>query len=190
MDHPDHVELIRDGIPAPGGTWADFGSGRGAFTLALADLLGPAARIHSVDRDARALRDQGAALRAQFPAASVQTHVGDFSQPLDLPPLDGALLANSLHFLDARQKDTALDLIRGYLRPGGRLIIVEYNTDRGNPWVPYPFSYPTWETLAARNGFVATRQIASRPSRFHGEIYAAASDWPGDSPAPPIIDRR
>ena len=185
MEHPDHVKLIRDGISSPGGIWADFGSGRGAFTLALADLLGPTAQIHSVDRDARALCDQQAALRAQFPAVPVQTHVGDFSHLLDLPPLDGALLANSLHFLDARHKDAALGLISSYLRPGGRLIIVEYNTDRGNPWVPYPFSYPVWETLARRNCFVATRQIASRPSRFHGEIYAALSRKPDDTAETP-----
>src|SRR3954465_6147904 len=107
MDHPDHIALIRDGIPTPGGTWADFGSGRGAFTLALADLLGPTARLWSVDRDARALRDQPAIFRDRFPDTPLQTIVGDFTRPLDLPPLDGALAANSLHFLRDPEKDTA-----------------------------------------------------------------------------------
>lgn len=41
MNHADHVKLLRDGIHAPGGIWAYFGSGHGAFTLALADLLTP-----------------------------------------------------------------------------------------------------------------------------------------------------
>ncbi|MGH2381516.1 MAG: methyltransferase domain-containing protein [Candidatus Limnocylindria bacterium] len=57
MDHADHVLLIRDGVGG-GTTWADLGSGTGAFTLALADLLGPGATIHSVDRDPRALEEQ------------------------------------------------------------------------------------------------------------------------------------
>jgi SAM-dependent methyltransferase len=179
MDHPDHLALIRNAIPAPGGTWADFGSGRGAFTLALADLLGPTAQLWSVDRDARALRDQQAILRARFPDVPVQTIVADFSRPLDLPPLDGALLANSLHFLRDAEKDTALRLIRSYLRPGGRLVIVEYNTDRGNLWVPHPFSYATWETLARRNGFTATRLLARRQSR-NSDMYAALSLRPAD----------
>jgi SAM-dependent methyltransferase len=174
VDHTDHVALIRDAIPTPGGTWADFGSGRGAFTLALADLLGPAGQIWSVDRDARALREQQATFRTRFPAVPLHTIVGDFARPLDLPPLDGALLANSLHFLRESEKDAALGLIRGYLRPGGRLIVVEYNTERGTPWVPYPFSFGTWEMLARRNGFVATRLLARRTSRS-SDIYAALS---------------
>jgi len=40
MKHTEHVNLLRRGIPAPGGVWADFGSGTGAFTLALAELTG------------------------------------------------------------------------------------------------------------------------------------------------------
>ena len=55
MDHADHVGLLRPAVE-PGGTWADIGAGEGAFTLALADLLGPGGRIVAVDRDAHALR--------------------------------------------------------------------------------------------------------------------------------------
>ena len=178
MDHAEHVALIRNGIPAPGGNWADLGSGRGAFTLALADLLGPTAQIWSVDRDARALREQQAILRARFPAVTLHAIGGDFGRPLELPPLDGALLANSLHFLRDAEKYVALGLLRGYLRPGGRLVIVEYDTDRGNPWVPHPFSYPTWEGLARRNGFTATRLLARRASRTFTGMYSALSFRP------------
>ena len=71
MNHQDHIYLLRKGIPNPGGTWADLGSGRGAFTLALADLIGPTGHIYSVDRDSSALRDQEKAMRAQFSATTV-----------------------------------------------------------------------------------------------------------------------
>jgi precorrin-6B methylase 2 len=40
-----------------GGTWADLGSGGGAFTLALADLIGPQGVIYSMDRDRYALQE-------------------------------------------------------------------------------------------------------------------------------------
>lgn len=171
MNHADHVRLIRDGI-APG-DWADLGSGGGAFTLALADLLGDGGTIHSVDRDARVLREQEAAMRRSFPAARVTYLATDFTRPLALPPLDGIIMANSLHFV--RDKAPVLRLVHGMLKPGGRLVLVEYNADNGNTWVPYPLAYPTWERLAGQSGFTATRQIATIPSRFLREIYTALS---------------
>ena len=130
-------------------------------------------QIHSIDRDAAALKQQRTAISARFPATHVTYHNADFTRPLDLPPLDGALMANSLHFVKA--KPSVLHLIHDYLKPGGRLIVVEYNTDRGNTWVPYPFSFGTWTKIAAANGFVETRQLFVRSSRFLGEIYSALS---------------
>lgn len=171
MEHDDHVDLLRDGI-APG-VWADLGSGRGAFTLALADLLGPKARIHSVDRDQRSLREQRQAMEARFPEARVDYVEADFTRPLGLGVLDGVVMANSLHFV--RLKENALALIRAAVRPGGRLVLVEYDTDRGNHWVPYPVSFPSWERVAAAAGFTGTRRLHRVGSRWLGAIYSALS---------------
>jgi SAM-dependent methyltransferase len=173
MDHRDHVRLLREGVVGGGTVWADLGSGEGAFTLALADLLGPSASIYSVDRDSRALAVQARALGDAFPNVSVTPLVADFTRPLALPGLDGVVMANSLHFV--RDKLAVLRLVRGYLRPGGRLVLVEYDTDHGNPWVPYPLSFGTWAALAAAAGFGQTERLASVPSRFLGSIYSARS---------------
>ena len=173
MDHRDHVRLLRDGVLDGGTTWADLGSGEGAFTLALADLLGSAGLIYSVDRDARALQAQARALREAFSQVQVTPLVADFAMPLELPPLDGIVMANSLHF--QRDKLAVLGRIKGYLRPAGRLVIVEYDTDHGNPWVPFPFSFESWSSLAAEAGYRETRRLASVPSRFLGSIYSAMS---------------
>jgi SAM-dependent methyltransferase len=173
MNHNDHVRLLRGGIDTQGGIWADFGSGTGAFTLALADLIGDGGLIYSIDRDAGALREQTRALQARFPAVRVQTINADFTRPLDLPPLDGIVMANALHFV--RDKAPVIAQLRRYLKPGGRLLMVEYNVDRGNTWVPYPFSYPTWAKLAAQHGFTDTRLLTTQPSRFLGEIFSAVS---------------
>lgn len=173
VEHSDHVLLIRHGVEGDGRSWADFGSGTGAFTLALADVLGPAASIVSVDRDASALRQQTRLLAERFPAVPVTPIEADFTRPLDLPPLDGIVMANALHF----QRDwlRTLALVRGYLRPGGRLVLVEYDTDHGNPWVPHPLSFATWRTVADEAGFDGTRLLARVPSRFLGAIYSAVS---------------
>jgi len=173
MNHRDHVGLLQDGVRGAGTTWADFGSGEGAFTLALADLVRPGGTIYTVDRDSRALQVQLRALHDQFPSVAITPLVADFTAPLDLPPLDGIVMANSLHF--ERDKLAVLHLVRGYLRPAGRLIIVEYDTDHGNRWVPFPLSFRSWAGVAAEAGFRDTRQLASVPSRFLGSIYSAVS---------------
>ncbi|HMC08767.1 MAG TPA: class I SAM-dependent methyltransferase [Actinomycetota bacterium] len=172
-NHADHVGLIREGVRGAGGEWADLGSGEGAFTLALADILGPGATIHSVDRGHGALRRQRHAMSERFPATRVRYLEADFTQPLDLPPLDGIVMANSLHFV--RAKEEALRHIAALLRPGGRLVLVEYDADQGNAWVPHPISYQSWEKLSARSGFVGTRLLQRVPSRFLGHIYSAMS---------------
>jgi ubiquinone/menaquinone biosynthesis C-methylase UbiE len=170
VDHADHVRLLRDGVTR-GGTWADLGAGTGAFTLALAELVGPGAEVVAVDRDRGALRGLEGALRPG--GATVRTLAADFTKPLALASLDGVVMANSLHFV--RNKAPVLALVRGMLKPSGRLLLVEYDADSGNPWVPYPMTFDTWRALADSNGFRDTRQLATVPSRFLRRIYSAKS---------------
>jgi ubiquinone/menaquinone biosynthesis C-methylase UbiE len=165
LNHAELVALIKEGIGEGGGRWVDLGAGEGAFTRALADLLGPDSHIVAVDRDPHALR----ALDGRF-----ETRVADFTRPLDLHDLDGVLMANSLHFV--RDKQPVLESVRKMIRPGGRLIVVEYGTDRGNRWVPHPFTYGRWEEMAARAGFKNTKLLSTIPSRWLGSMYSAVSE--------------
>ena len=174
MNHADLVALIQEGVLELGGHWADLGSGEGAFTLALADLLGPGAHIIAVDRDARALQGLAIQMGKRFPKVAMETKVADFTRPLGLSGLDGIVMANSLHFV--RDKGPVLEAVRSMLRPGGKLVIVEYGTDRGNRWVPYPFTYQSWERMAAQAGFAKTRLLRTIPSRYTGSMYSAVSE--------------
>jgi len=176
VDQAELVSLIRGGVDAKGGEWADLGAGEGAFTMALADLLGPGAHITAVDRDAGALRRLAAEMGRRFPATKVDTLAADFRRPLALSGLDGAVMANSLHFLN--DKSAVLAGVKSMLRPGGHLIVVEYGSDRGNPWVPHPFTYARWERMAAEAGFERTRQLGTVPSRFLGSMYSAVTFAP------------
>lgn len=172
MNHTDHVDLLRPASLVPGGTWADLGAGSGAFTLALRELAGPSVEIYAVDKDRARLGDLEGAYRRRF-GESERLHLlsADFSRALELPPLDGALMANSLHFF--RDKQSLLQHVRSMLKPGGLLLLVEYNVDRGNPWVPYPLSFETWRRLAPLAGFGEPRLLARRPSSFLREFYSA-----------------
>lgn len=115
-------------------------------------------------------------MQARFPRVSVQYVAADFTRLLDLPPLDGLLMANSLHFVAG--KPSLLPGLIGYLKPGGRFVLVEYNADRSNTWVPYPLSFPGWQTMAEGCGLIATRLLATVPSVFPREIYSALSFKP------------
>ncbi len=173
MNHDDHVALLRGGVAQPDGVWADFGSGTGAFTLALADLIGPTGTIYSIEQDRSALAQQERSLQAQFPTSIVHYRLADYTRPIDLPTLDGIVMANSLHFHP--DKEPIVQLLKRYLRSQGRFILVEYNIEEGNSAVPYPVSYRQWETLARRCGFDRTQLLMTRPSRFLKEIYSAVS---------------
>ena len=170
MDHADHVRLLQGGVTR-GGMWADLGAGTGAFTLALAELVGPGGEVIAVDRDRSALRELERAVRPG--GATVRTLGADFTKELDLEPLDGIVMANSLHFV--RNKAPVLRLVHDLLKPAGRLLLVEYDADSGNTWVPHPMSFDTWRVLADTNGFTGTRQLATVPSRFLRRIYSAES---------------
>jgi ubiquinone/menaquinone biosynthesis C-methylase UbiE len=181
VDHDDHVELIRAGVEGAGRRWLELGAGQGAFTLALADLLGPGGHILASDRDQRGLGVAAAAVRRRFPETSLETRAFDFTDAIPYGPFDGVLAANTLHFV--KNRDATLRAIRFSLGPAGRLVIVEYDADRGNPWVPHPFSFERWSEDAVRAGYAEPRLIGRVPSRFLGAIYAAVTE------APPSPDR-
>ncbi len=174
MNHTDHVNLLRPAHLSSGGTWADFGAGSGAFTLALRELVGPAATIYAVDQDRGALSRLEAAHRRRFASSDHLIPLNDdFSRPLDLPPLDGIVLANSLHYFKDKKK--ILRHVRGFLKPNGMLLLVEYNVDSGNLWVPYPLSFETYRSLAPQAGFSEPRLLATVPSSFLREFYSAVA---------------
>jgi hypothetical protein len=75
-----------------------------------------------------------------------------------------------------------LEVLRGLLAPGGRLITVEYDSDHGNPYVPHPISFARWTSLAPEAGFGEPRLLHRVPSRFLGSIYGAVTR--PEEPAP------
>ena len=186
MNTDDAVNLIRDAVAGSRGVWADLGSGDGLFTRALFTLIGPKGRIYAVDSDPRAL--VGLRRWARSEAPTVVAVLADFSRPFDLPglngtPLDGILLANSLHFVSDPAPVLAGLVAR--LRPGGRVVLVEYDRRQGSPWVPHPIPAGHLTELAAQAGLLPPEITATRPSVFGGRLYAAAAVRPAPDGAKP-----
>jgi ubiquinone/menaquinone biosynthesis C-methylase UbiE len=181
MEVRQAIHLIEGALPRQGGIWADLGCGDGTFTLALADLLGTAARIYAADSDPRAL----ARLRRRAAnRAGVIPVLGDFTQPLALPgydgALDGLLFANALHFVARPERVLAGWVAR--LTPGGRVVVVEYDRRAANPWVPHPISPTRLEEVAAASGLSPPEVTARQPSAFSGDLYAAVAIRPAGAP--------
>jgi len=168
VKHADAVALIQSAVEGHDGTWADLGAGRGIFTRALADILGAESRIIAIDAEPSAV----AALQEiamHEPRVAVRTD--DFTRPLDLPQLDGLLLANALHFHE--DAGGVLGRLVKHLRPGGRVVLVEYDRREASRWVPFPIAISALKTLAVSAGLDAFTVVESRPSDYEGIIYVA-----------------
>ncbi len=172
MDQAEMIALIRDGIPQAGGTWADLGAGTGNFTWALYKLLGPQATIYAVDQDARVIEYQQMRVAQAPPRAAIYPIQADFTHPLALPPLDGVLMANALHFV--HDQEPVLALVRRYLRPGGRLLLVEYELRDALRWVPFPVPFARFKALAKASGLVGAARLKTRRSPSSGILLYAA----------------
>jgi SAM-dependent methyltransferase len=165
----DAVEMLRASRLDTLGptTWADLGCGEGTFTRALAELVAPGSVVHAMDVDRAALRS----LPSRHGNARIETHAGDLTkQPWPFSTLDGVLMANSLHYV--RDQEAFIATARTHLTPPHRFLIVEYDSETPNPWVPYPVSRKRLATL-----FDDATQILilnTRPSRYQrAALYAA-----------------
>ncbi len=150
--------------------WADLGCGTGTFTYALASHLPPQSTIYAVDQSEQNLRSKVNGVEICY----VQM---DFSKGIDsMPELHGVLMANSLHYI--KDKSAFLEIIRQKLTRNKRqLLVVEYETEVGNNWVPYPVTFSQLKKLVIQQGATKVEKIDVRPSRYQGEMYAAIIEF-------------
>jgi len=147
--------------------WADLGCGRGTFTVALAALLPDGSTIHAVDTN----RDALARLPRISGRVRLVPHVADFTTgDWQTCRLDGVLMANSLHYV--RDQDALLtQLVAAMEEP--RVVLVEYDTDQANRWVPFPLSRQTAARRFAAAGLAAVIDLGRRPSVYQrSDLYA------------------
>lgn len=174
MDALEAERLVAAAIPAGAAVWADFGAGDGTFTRALATRLGPGSRIYAVDRDARALAALERSAARGGPGVTIVR--ADLEQPLELPglepdALDGLLLANTLHFM-SDPAGVLARLVR-WLRPGGSVVVIEYDRRRPSRWVPHPIDSSDLPALFDSVALTTPRIVARTESAFGGQMYVA-----------------
>lgn len=144
--------------------WADLGSGEYLFTRALAHLLAPGSSIYAVDKIAMP-PEKG-------PVNIVPVKADFVVDDLPLEPLNGVLMANSLHYV--ADKTAFFRKAEPLFKDRPLFLIVEYDTDVPVPvWVPHPVSFPALEKLVKELGYVGVEKLGSYESRYGGNMYAA-----------------
>jgi SAM-dependent methyltransferase len=177
MDDLARETLLAAGAPRSGESWLDGGCGDGAFSLPLLRRISGGGFLLAIDRDPHAI----SALRTSLDALCddslrFELRVGDVENPGSLPPLDGILLANVLHYLP--DPGPALGKLASSLKAGGRILLIEYDRADANPWVPYPLPTRSLEALA-RTAAIPPFEVMARVRSDFGRMLYAAVSTPG-----------
>lgn len=123
-------EVIRSLAIKSGDHVADLGSGGGYFTFRLAKAAGPSGKVYAVDVD-KGLNDAIEKRAKQEGFANVEVILAKTDDPL-LPQsgIDLIFTSNTYHHLQERSR--YFSNAKKYLRPNGRVAIVEFN---GKGWI-------------------------------------------------------
>ncbi len=147
---------IHDSGPAQ---WADLGCGAGLFTQVLSARLHSGSRIFAIDKKA------SPHIQTVNKAVTITPVQADFvKDDLALQALSGILMANALHYV--KNKSALLQKLKKYLLPGAVFIIVEYDTAKANPWVPYPVPFAELQPLFASIGYHHIQKTGRRKSLY------------------------
>ena len=127
----DAIKLVQ------GSTVADVGAGSGYMTVKMAKRVGPSGKVYANDIQPEML----ALLRERLTrekVTNVETVLGTFDDP-KLPPgaIDLILMVDVYHEFSEPQK--MLQRMRENLKPGGRLVLLEYRKE--DPAVPIKFEH-------------------------------------------------
>ena len=153
MNLQDAIKLIQPAVihQTQPSTWADLGCGSGLFTTALSSLLVQGSIVYAVDENKNALNKI-----KPIEGIELKKIVSNFEKDeLPLQDLDGLLMANSLHYV--KDKTTFVKKAMKWMKNESSFIIVEYDTNKSNHWVPYPISFDSLQKLFAEFGLTASK---------------------------------
>lgn len=113
----------------PGLAVADIGAGTGLFTRLFAEKVGPTGKVYAIDIAPQFLEHIAADAKKRR-QAQVVTVLGNQDSPnLPRESVDLAFLSDVYHHLEKPEK--MLASIRQALRPGGRLVMIEFDRVEG-----------------------------------------------------------
>ena len=147
--------------------WADLGCGSGLFTNALASLLKDGSRVYAIDKNISSFKKNDSVNTVDLEPIKL-----DFEKTtLPFENLDGMIMANSLHYV--KDKIMLIEKLKKNLNKNGHFLIVEYDMEIPNHWVPYPIGFLSLKKLFYDAGFSSVTKVNERPSAFNrGNLYS------------------
>jgi ubiquinone/menaquinone biosynthesis C-methylase UbiE len=163
MSDEDAISLIEKAVSGhEQQVWADLGCGSGTFTKALNSLLSNGSHITAVDRK-----------KQQLDLPNVDFLQANFEHDnLKISGLNGILMANAIHYI--ADKAALVRKLEPMFKGSPLFIMIEYDTDRANPWVPFPITFKQLQTLFGTLGYYKIVKVSERPSAYRsGNMYCA-----------------
>ena len=134
----------------PGMRVADLGSGSGLFTRPIAKAVAPGGIAYAVDIDAALLKIVAASARDAGITNIVTVHAAPDDAKLP-EPVDVILICDTLHHI--QNQAAYLKGLRRYLKPGGRIAVIDFSANWPEGHEPLRYSFEQLEAWMRGAGF-------------------------------------
>jgi ubiquinone/menaquinone biosynthesis C-methylase UbiE len=159
-------EIVRSLGLKPGMAVADIGAGTGLFTRLIADQVGPEGKVYAVDISSEFLNHIATQAKQREQHQIVIVRGSQDATNLPRASVDLVFLCDVYHHLENHEK--ILDSIRQALRPGGSLVLVEFDRVEG------------------KSSEFVLKHIRASQNRFRQEIVAAGFEPVSTRGTPPL----
>jgi ubiquinone/menaquinone biosynthesis C-methylase UbiE len=113
----------------PGQLVADIGAGTGVFTFPFVQSVRPGGKVYAVDVEQGLLDHITEKATEQGMSNYVNAVLGEFTDPGLPENIDLAFINDVLHHIEDRPG--YLKNLAGYLKPGGRIAVIDFRTNMG-----------------------------------------------------------
>lgn len=162
------LELISFAELSKSEKWAIFGVPNKNYVYAIADVLGLSGQVHAVDKSKRKLAVINPEVKG---LAKINLENKDFLAAKLFDDLDGVFLPYSLHKVANPMK--FLGQVMLSIKVDGKLLILDYNTQRANPRLKYPVDIKRLNSLTKKLALPEPKILQKTRARFGRESYLA-----------------
>jgi ubiquinone/menaquinone biosynthesis C-methylase UbiE len=171
----DFDRILQSLSPTPSSVFLDIGCGRGRFTIAMAESIGPRGKVYGIDAWQGGLDelDDQAAARNLKNIETINANANEHI-PLEDSTIDVCFMATVLHdLLRDASGEVAMDEVARVLKPDGKLVIVEFKKIEESPGPPLNVRLSPEETEKVVTSFGFVKDEVADAGPFHYLLVAS-----------------